>query len=318
MVTSRYAELVEPGKLVIKEEQLTFDDDQILIRITHCGLCQYDGAYYRGFIGQPPLRLGHEPVGVVEAVGHNVYDFKPGDRVTGLFAHLQAFATYGLAEPQQLVMVPDHIPSEQALAEPLKCISTILRTAPPEFGDHVLVIGCGFMGLLVIAGLIGQAPASLIAVDLRADRLKLARQIGATHTLNSADPDFLDKVSEITSGHGTDVVFEVTGHPVAVELAAKTMRRGRARYALAGWHGRPGTYTLRNWTTKGAVILSAHPAYSLDPWDDMCRAMAGLGRGVFPMGKLITHRFSLDEIQTAFEMMIEGTDGYIKGVVVNE
>jgi threonine dehydrogenase-like Zn-dependent dehydrogenase len=318
MVTSRYAELVKPGKLVIKEEKLAFDEDQILIRITHCGLCQYDGAYYQGFIGQPPLRLGHEPVGVVEAVGHNVRDFKPGDRVTGLFAHLQAFATYGLAEPQQLVKVPDHIPSEQALAEPLKCISTILRTAPPEFGDHVLVIGCGFMGLLVVAGLVGRAPASLIAVDLRADRLKLATEIGATHVLNSEDPDFLDKVSEITLGHGTDVVFEVTGHPVAVELAAKTMRRGRARYALAGWHGRPGTYTLRNWTTKGATILSAHPAYSLDPWDDMRRAMAGLGRGVFPMGQLVTHRFLLDEIQLAFEMMIEGTDGYIKGVVVTE
>ena len=47
MVTSRYAELVELGKLEIKEETLSYNDEQVLIRITHCGLCQYDGAYYR-------------------------------------------------------------------------------------------------------------------------------------------------------------------------------------------------------------------------------------------------------------------------------
>ena len=120
MVTSRYAELVEPGKLVIKEEELAFNDDQLLIRITHCGLCQYDGVYYKGIIGQTPMRLGHEPVGVVEAVGRNVKGFKPGDRVTGLFAYLRAFATYGVAEPHQLLKVPENVPSEQALGEPLR------------------------------------------------------------------------------------------------------------------------------------------------------------------------------------------------------
>jgi threonine dehydrogenase-like Zn-dependent dehydrogenase len=316
MVTSRYAELVEPGKFALKEEEISLTDDQVLIRITHCGVCQYDGAYYHGYVGQPPVRLGHEPVGVVEAVGPNVQGFKPGDRVTGLFAHLKAFATYAIAEPEELVKVPDHVPSEQALLEPLKCIVTILRTAPPEFGDHVLVMGCGFMGLLVIAGLVGRGVASLIAVDRQGERLKLAQEFGATHALNAQEPDFLQQVQEITQGHGTDVVFEVAGHPEAVELAVKTMRRGRGRYALAGWHGKPGTYTLRNWTTRGAILLPAHPAYSLDPMDDARRAMDGLARGVFPMDRLITHRFALDEVQMAFETMASGADGYIKGVII--
>ncbi len=315
MVTSRYAELVEPGKFAIKEETLTPTDEQLLIRITHCGICQYDGVYYKGIVGQTPMSIGHEPVGVIEAVGRKVQGFEPGDRVTGLYAYLRAFATYGLAEPHQLLKLPDHVPSEQALGEPLKCIGTILRAAPPEFGDHVLVMGCGFMGLLVLAGLVGRGVASLIAVDIREDRLALAKEIGATHTLNAGDPDFLAKVAEITQGHGTDVVFELTSNAEPVELAAKTMRRHRARYVLAGWHGQPGTYTLRNWTTRGAIILSAHPGFSLDEFEDMRRAMAGLARGVFPMGRLITHRFTLDEIQTAFEIAMTGADGYIKGVI---
>jgi threonine dehydrogenase-like Zn-dependent dehydrogenase len=316
LVTSRYAELVEPGRFTIKEEKLAPNDDQLLIRITHCGICQYDGVYFKGIIGQTPMSIGHEPVGVVEAVGRKVQGFAPGDRVTGLYAYLRAFATYGLAEPYQLIKVPDHVPSEQALGEPLKCIGTILRAAPPEFGDHVLVMGSGFMGLLVIAGLVGGGVASLIAVDIREDRLALAKEFGATHTINASDPDFLTKVDEITQGHGTDVVFELTSSAEPVELAAKTLRRTRGRYVLAGWHGQPGTYTLRNWTTRGAIILSAHPSFSLDEFEDMRRAMAGLARGVFPMGRLITHRFALDEIQTAFEIAMTGADGYIKGVIM--
>jgi threonine dehydrogenase-like Zn-dependent dehydrogenase len=316
MVTSRYAELVEPGKFVIKEEELAHGDDELLIRITHCGLCQYDGVYYKGIIGSPPLRLGHEPVGIVEAIGHNVTGFEVGERVTGLFAYLKAFATYGIARPEQLLKVPAHVSSEHALAEPLKCIATILRAAPPEFGDHVLVMGSGFMGLLLIAGLAGPAPASLVAVDVREERLDLAKAFGATHTLNAKESDFLEQVNQITDGHGTDVVFEITSHPEPVELAAKTLRRTRARYVLAGWHGEPGTYTLRNWTTKGAIILTPHPSFSLDEMEDMRRGLEGVARGTFPMDRIVTHRFSLDDIQTAFETMLTGSDGYIKGVVV--
>ena len=171
------------------------------------------------------------------------------------------------------------------------------------------------MGLLLIAGLVGRAVASLIGVDIREERLNLAREFGASHTLNAKDPNFLEKVSEITGGHGIDVVFEVTSSAEPVELAAKTLRRTRARYVLAGWHGTPGTYTLRNWTTRGAIILTPHPAFSLDQMEDMRRAIDGLARGVFPMGRLITHRFPLDEIQTAFEIMSSAADGYIKGVI---
>jgi threonine dehydrogenase-like Zn-dependent dehydrogenase len=315
MITSRYAELIEVGRIEIKEEEMTLNPDQVLIRITHCGICQYDGAYFKGIIGTPPLRLGHEPVGIVEAVGRNVKSVKVGERVTGLFAHLKAFATYAVAEPHELLRVPEHIKSEHALVEPLKCIATIVRSAPPELGDHVLVMGCGFMGLLTLAGLVGKAPASLIAVDLLENRLQLAQEIGATHTLNANDPDFLEKVQEITKGRGADIVFEVTGNPKAAELGAKALRPHRAKYALAGWYGKPEQYVLRNWTTKGAVIVTPHPKYSLDPTDDMRRAMDALDRGVFPMEKLVTHSFSLDEVQKGFETMLSASEGYIKGVV---
>ncbi|MGA2765006.1 MAG: zinc-binding dehydrogenase [Spirochaetia bacterium] len=316
MVTSRYAELVAQRQMALKDEKLECGRDEMLVRITHCGLCQYDGSYFKGIIGTLPQRLGHEPVGVVEQVGKDVAGFNVGDRVTGLFAHLRSFATYCIADPKLAVPVPPGVPSELALGEPLKCISTIARAANPQFGDHVLLIGAGFMGLLVVAALRGSAEGHLIVADINDDRLKLARQCGATETLRSDDPAFLDRVRDLTRGHGIDVAVEVVGLPAPAELAAKTLRRGgRPRYVLAGWHGQPGTFTLRNWTTVGAEIISAHPSYSLDPMEDLRRGMDALARGVFPMEKLVTHRFPLSRVQQGMETMVGGTPGYIKGVI---
>jgi threonine dehydrogenase-like Zn-dependent dehydrogenase len=315
-VKSLYAELVGPRKVALKEEEVDFSDNEMLVRVTHCGLCQYDGSYFKGIIGSIPQRLGHEPVGIIEQVGKKVAGFKAGDRVTGLFAHLRAFATYCVADPKLAVPVPSAIPSELALGEPLKCISTIARAASPQFGDNVLVMGAGFMGLLVIAALRASSAGLLIVADINDERLKLAGELGATHILRSDDPGFLERVKDLTRGHGVDIAVEVVGLPAPAELAARTLRRGgRPRYVLAGWHGQPGTFTLRNWTTVGAEILSAHPSYSLDPMDDLRRGMAALERGIFPMDRLVTHRFPLARVQEGLEAMVGKTPGYIKGVI---
>jgi threonine dehydrogenase-like Zn-dependent dehydrogenase len=103
-----------------------------------------------------------------------------------------------------------------------------------------------------------------------------------------------------------------------VDLAAKTLRHTRARYVLAGWEGEPGTYTLRIWTTKDAIILTTHPSFSLDEMEDMRHGLEGVARGAFSMDRIVTHHFSLDDIQMAFERMLSGSDGYVKGVVVPE
>lgn len=317
MKHSRYAELTALGQLKIREEDVRCGDDEVIVRVEACGLCQYDAAYFKGLVGNPPQRLGHEPVGVIEEVGTNVTGFVSGERVTGLYGFLKSFAEYVTAKPEELLRVPDGIPAEEALGEPVKCISTIVRAANPQFGDNVLVMGTGFMGLLTVAGLTSAGLNTLIAVDLDPTRLEKARSFGATHTVRGDDPDLLDRVRTITGGRGVDVAVELTSNPVPVEMAAKTLRSGgRPRYVLAGWHGAPGEYVLRNWTTVGAEIICAHPRYSLDPMDDVRRGVEGIVRGVLPMRETITHRYSLDRIQEGFETMISARDGYIKGVVV--
>jgi threonine dehydrogenase-like Zn-dependent dehydrogenase len=318
-VRSRYAELIEKGKFVLKEETVSINDDQVLVKVLVSGICQYDLSYYKGILGTFPRCIGHEPTGIVEQVGHNVTQFKPGDRVTGLFTqqlYMKGFAQYAVGYPQYLIHVPDNVPLEHALGEPLKCVSTILRAAPAEFGDYVLLMGCGFMGLAILAGLVSRGVGMIVAADINDKRLALAESLGASVVLNTQRVDLEKEVAKLTHGHGMDIVIEVTGRPEPVELAAKTLRQGRARYVLAGWHGVPATYNLRCWTHPGAQILCPHPSYSLDPMDDLRRAIEGLARGVFPMDKLVTHRFRLDEIQRAFELAERGGEDYIKGVIL--
>ncbi len=318
MVVSRYAELTAPGQFAFREEELTINDDQLLVRIKAAGICMWEMHHYKGEIGTFPQRIGHEPAGIVEEVGANVTDFVPGDRVTGLFQpglYQKAFATYGIAYPQWLVKIPDHVPFEHAIGEPLKCVATIIRAATPEFGDYVLLIGCGAMGLLTLAGLVGNACEEIIAVDLKDERLKLAEEIGATVTLNPDKCDFEAEIKRITQGRGVDVAIEAAGHPGPIDMASLAMRESRGKLVIAGFHGEPASIDLSRWCYKGMITLTAHPPHSLNPMDDLRRAIKALARGVFPMDKIVTHTFPLDKIKQAFEIAKSGREGYIKGVI---
>ena len=103
-------------------------------------------------------------------------------------------------------------PFECCLGEPMMCVANIVQAAKPAFGDHVAIIGCGFMGLLTIAGLKNDRLGSLTAVDLMADgRLAVAGEYGADHTVNPAKESLEETMMKITRGKGFDVIVEITG-----------------------------------------------------------------------------------------------------------
>ena len=147
-----------------------------------------DGIPYMDTNLQYPFEIGHEPFGVVEAVGKGVKGFKPGDRVSGLARGV--FATHAYADAGFLVKIPEEVKNPKyCLIEPLTCISNNLRAANPEYGDYVAVIGCGMMGLMAVAGLSRSAAREVIAIDLIDSRLEWARKLGATKTLNPKKND---------------------------------------------------------------------------------------------------------------------------------
>lgn len=313
--SARVAQIVEPRKIEIVEETFELGPREVAVKVAACGICSWESGFYSGQRPTPlPRPIGHEPAGVVEAVGPEVTAWKPGDRVAGLFH--PAFATYARANDTMLVRVPDSLPLEHAIVEPVKCIVTGLRAARPDFGDHALVVGCGFMGLLCIAGLRGFGVASLTAVDVLDERLELARRFGATHTLNPARDDVAATVRDVTNGHGIDVAMEASTVPAGFALAARTLRRGQANLVVVTTAYPGATYDVSELLRAGSVVHFAEPGHCLDPVDELRRTIEALGRGVFPMADLITHRFGLDDIGKGIDAALSRQPGYIKGIVV--
>ena len=308
---STRAGLVEPKRFELIDVELAPGPGEVLVEVAACGICSSELPVYTG--QRPvdkPAFLGHEGVGTVAALGAGVTGLREGDRVTGAIS--QAFATYTVASVDKVFKVPSIVELAHALGEPLFCVANIARAASPLFGDHVVVVGCGAMGLLTIAALKNSGLGSLIAVDPIPERRQLALEIGATH-VTVADP--INEVLNIT-GRGSDVVIEIVGKPAGLRLAADLLRRGRGRLIMAGYHQLDDVYNLRNFAFKGLIAHSVHPGYSPDQPADYARALAALERGVFPMGKIITHRLPLDKVADGFEALRDHAPGFLKAIVV--
>jgi len=308
--------LIEPGKIEIREHELETTDDSLLLRVLGNGICGTDVAYFQGRVPglKYPRFFGHEGVGVVEQVGKDVEGYKPGDLVTGWWgAYASHAVTSNLAHTMRL---PERLPvaTEYAMGDPLQCVLTIVRSARPEVGDSVAVVGCGFMGLMCISALAGSYLRNLIGIDLVPERLPLAEECGATLTAGGSGAR--EAVLQATDGKGVDICIEAAGKAPAVDLGSTILKKGRGRLVLGGFHPEPAEYNFLPWATKGLEVLNPHPSFSLDAMDDMERGVNALARGVFPMDKLITHRFGLEGTQEAFEQASAHAGGYIKGVMV--
>jgi threonine dehydrogenase-like Zn-dependent dehydrogenase len=324
------AVVVGPARMEIQEiEMPALSPTQMRVRITACGLCHSELGRYLGtgtmWTGQPlsyPMMLGHEPAGVVTEVGSAVRGFAPGDRVTGLGIRksFAEYATVDFASQEfftEVVKVPETLPLELCIGEPLKCCVSIVRYSQIKFGDHAFVAGCGFMGLVVIANLASRGLGEIIACDVLDDRLEMAKTMGATATVNPRRADVVREVKSLTRGRMCDVAFEGIGKPVGVTLTSQVIRTGPPPgvVVLYGYHAVPEVYDLSLWGPRAPVILSLHPEYSPDQRRDMEIAMQAVAGGHYPLDKLISHRFRLEETEKGFQALVNPPVGYLKGIV---
>ena len=313
----REARLVGPRRMEIAERDLVAAPGQTIVEITACGYCMTDVHKYLG--DDPdvslPVVLGHEASGIIlETNPPDDKRIRPGMRVTGGFEY--CFATHAAAPTDRLIPVPDDVPMEHALGEPIACVVNVVQAASPEPGDDVVLIGCGAMGLMTLTLLARSAAASITAVDIRADRIALARELGATHLINAKETDAWRAIMNQTHGKGAEVVIEFSGSPAGFDLAANVVRYTRAKLLVPASHMQPATYDLWPLALNGTQVIFAHPAWSLDFDEDMRRGLQMLRHGLFAMERVLTHRFTLEEAAQGMEMAVTGTDGYIKGLLV--
>lgn len=231
--------------------------DEVVIRVAACGLCHTDLHYLDHGVPTfktPPIVLGHEAAGTIATLGTGVRGLEPGDRVLApsVWAcgrcrycragrenlcsdlvmpgnHVDgAFAEYLAVPAKELIPLPESIPLERACVI-ADAVSTpyhaVTRRGRVRAGDTVAVVGCGGVGLNVVQ-CAAVAGASVIAVDLSAARLELARQLGARFAIDPGQVERVDKeVRRLTDG-GVDVAFEVVGSPKTIDLAFSLIRKG--------------------------------------------------------------------------------------------
>ncbi|MFN7925409.1 MAG: galactitol-1-phosphate 5-dehydrogenase [Bryobacteraceae bacterium] len=234
--------------------------DDLLVRVKACGICGSDIHGYDGSTGRrvPPLVMGHEAAGVVEAVGSGVKDIKPGERVTfdsmvscgschfcrrgqtnlcdnrqvlgvstGEYRRHGCFAEYVNVPRRIAFRLPDEIPFEHAaMIEAISVAVHGVAITPIALGETAVVVGAGMIGLLVVQTLKVRGCHRVIAVDLEDYKLDLARKLGADFTLNPMKDDVAKSVLDITGGRGADTAVDAVGATAPIKTCLASVRKG--------------------------------------------------------------------------------------------
>jgi L-iditol 2-dehydrogenase len=301
--------LTAPGRLdYIDVPEPEVGDEDVVVRVGAVGICGSDVHGMDGSSGRrvPPLVMGHEAAGTIEAVGRSVTGFGPGDAVTfdsTVYCGRCRFCTDGLtnlcddrrvlgvatdewrrdgafaeriAVPARILYrLPDEVSMvEAALAEPLAVALHAVSRAPVAGARSALVVGTGIIGLLVIAGLRAAGCDRIIAVDLSPGRLARATAMGATDVIASGAGDVGDQLQALTDGRGPDVAFEAVGIPGTVALAIASVRKG-GTVVLVG-NVRPAAELPLQWAVSRQLTLAGSAA-SCGEYPQALELIAGRG-----------------------------------------
>ena len=234
--------------------------DEVLIRVRACGICGSDVHGIDGSTGRriPPIIMGHEAAGEIAEVGGTVTGWRTGDRVTfdstfycGRCWHCRrgevnlcderrvfgvscadyrrdgAFAEFIAVPGRILYRLPDNLSFEKAaMVEALSVAVHAVERTPLAPGSAVAVVGAGMIGLLVIQVLKAAGCSVILAIDLDAGRLEIARRLGATSVFKADSADLPESVRRLTDRRGVDAAFEVVGVAPAVKTAIACVRKG--------------------------------------------------------------------------------------------
>lgn len=317
-----------------------------IVRITKTTICGTDLGIYKG--KNPEVTkgriLGHEGIGIIEEVGNSVNKFKKGDKVIiscisscgtcenckkQLNAHCEdgGWILGHLIDGTQceyvrtphadnsLHKIPNDIDDEIAVL-----MSDILPTGHEigvqygnvKPGDTIAIVGAGPIGMSVLLTSQFYSPAKIIMVDLDDNRLSLAKELGATHTLNPLKDNIEEEIFKIDP-KGVDVAIEAVGIPQTWDICQKIVKAG-AHISNVGVHGKKVDFEIQNLWIKNLTIRTGLVNGNTTPM-----LIKAASTNKFDLGKLITHRFKLSEIEKAYDVFLNAErEKAIKIIISNE
>jgi alcohol dehydrogenase len=231
-----------------------------------------------------------------------------GQQAVNHHVGVSAFAEHAVVSQRSCVKVEQDIdPVESALfgCAVLTGVGAVVNTAKVQPGQTAAVIGLGGVGMCSLLGAVASGAVEVIAIDLNDEKLKAARELGATFTVNARDPDAASKVREYTKG-GVDFAFEMAGVTPAMELAYRITKRGGTTVTASLFHPQHTwpiqqvSLVAEERTVKGSYIGSCIPSR------DIPRYIGLYLRGKLPINKLLGERLKLDDINRGFDKLDAG------------
>lgn len=219
-----------------------------------------------------------------------------------------AFAEYAVVSRRSAVKIDPDLPLDEAAlfgCAVLTGVGAVVNTGQVRAGASVAVVGLGGVGLAALLGAVAAGAREVVAIDLAEDKLTLAKELGATHTVNAGDADIVQKVKDATQG-GVDFAVEMAGSIKAFETAYRITRRGGTTIT-AGLPPPAATWAMptvnlvgEERTIKGSYIGTCVPSR------DLPRYIAMYRRGKLPVNRLMSGRLKLEDINRGFDLLHEG------------
>ena len=316
---------------------------ELQIKLQYVGVCGSDLHFYEeGRLSNweldGPLALGHEPGGIVSAIGEGVTGFEIGDKVSiepavpcgecedckkghyNLCKHIKMLAipherdgvnsNYCVHSAKWWYKLPDNMDTmEGALIEPLSVGFHATELSDARLGESAIVLGCGCIGLCTIMCLKARGVQEIYVADVMQKRLDKALEVGATRVFNSQTEDIVAFAKSLPGG-GVDLVYECAGNRITTLQTARCLKKG-GKITLVGVSPEPvlelDTATLND--VEGTV----YSVYRYrNTWP---KAIAAVASGDIPLKKIVSHVFDFKDCIEAIDYSLKHKDEVIKAVI---
>src|SRR6202158_1452137 len=323
------------------------DSGDAIVRITTSTICGTDLHILKGDL--PAVTegriLGHEGIGVVEQVGAGVSEFRVGDKVIiscvtaclkcdfckkSMYSHCRQggwiLGNTLDGTQAEYVRIPHadgslHNFPKGGDEEALVMLSDIFPTGfecgvlngQVKPGDTIAIVGAGPVGLAVLLTAQFYSPAAIFMIDLDDKRLAVAKQFGATTLINSSDGRAADRVMKLTESPGVDGAIEAVGIPATFDICKAIVTPG-GRIANVGVHGKPVELHIEKLWDRNISLTTRLVDTVTTPM-----LLKVVRSGKLQPGKLVTHRFAMNDIMKAYDTFGNAaTEGALKVVLKNE
>lgn len=301
----------------------------ILVQMQACGICGSDLEKVFGQYGQPSMRLGHEPSGIILDVGSDVTEFKKGDRV---FTHHHVpcydchfckhgnetmckkyyetnLSPCGLSEQYVVpawnvshggvLKISDSLSFEEAaMIEPLACCVRAWKKYDYQEGDSVAIFGVGPTGMMHVMLSHAKKFSKIFCFDVNDFRLDFAKKFDISDSINSMDESRKEKILHATDGQGVDVAIVATSSLKALEDAIDMVRKGGAVMMFGvPSKGASLNVDMSKIYSKEITLVTSYAASDVDTKE----ALELIESSQVDVKQLITHTYSITETQKAFD-----------------